>query len=419
MPSRLSAKPQSHRLGAALHRLTRPAGSGDARRHSEAKVWFGGCAALAAAALLIVPAAHGQAAPASQTMAKSSVPAGPAPANPATAAKPGSAAGPAAPAESATAKTAATEGKPAHTRVLMFFTVPRDVLDKEVQTIPATDEARLAHLRDQFQAADCDGSRMQEQRVTDKHGAAGSNLVCTWPGLSSDLIVVAAHYEHTGLGDGALTDWSGAALLPFLYKGFQGQPRDNTFVFLEAWKRDGAQAWLKSLDKAQRKRIRAFIDLDALGLSYTRFFTTFSPFETVPVSSTHLAAELLWAALDDGLVQAPEQASPHHWLSTDITDPFRSIMVPTIVIHSVPPDSAQIPGSAADVASALDTGAYFTTYHLMLAFVASLDRVANKLDTNDRFWETGPTAIEPEQETPIVTFRSTYRGGLAPPPGGH
>jgi hypothetical protein len=286
----------------------------------------------------------------------------------------------------------------------------------EVHSIPPTNAERLHRLRDDFAAANCGAERMRQQSVTDKQGKSGTNLICVWPGQTPGTVVVVAHYEHEGVGQGALADWSGAALLPFLYQAIQGQPRTNTYVFLEAWKREGADAWLKSLNKIDRKRIRAVIDLDALGLSYTRFFTTFSPFENVPLGATHLQAQLLWAALSDGLTQAPEQESPHHWLTIDPTDPFRALMVPTIIIHSVPVASARIPGSAADIASAVNGNAYFTTYHLMCAYLASLDRVAEKLDTHDPLWETGPADVQPEQETPMVTFRTFSNGRLQYPP---
>jgi hypothetical protein len=301
-------------------------------------------------------------------------------------------------------------------KTLFFFTSPRSTVEMEVHTIPATDPERLQRLRDNFAAADCGGGRMREQPVLDRRGEKGVNLICTWPGHGAGVIVVVAHYEHEGKGEGALADWSGAVLLPFLYQAIQGQPRENSYVFLESWKREGADAWVKSLSRDDRRRIRAVIDLDALGLSYTRFFTTFSPFETAPVGSAHLQTQLLWSALSDGLTQAPEQVSPHHWLTVDATDPFRALILPTIVIHSVPEESGRLPGSASDVASIVNGNAYFTTYHLMCAFLASLDHVAGKLATNDRIWDTpGPVDVQPEQETPLVTFRSFVNGRLAPP----
>jgi hypothetical protein len=310
---------------------------------------------------------------------------------------------------------AANEAAP-QSKTLFFYTSPRSTVEMEVHTVPATDAERLQRLRDNFSAADCGGGRMREQPVSDRHGAKGVNLICTWPGHSPGVIVVVAHYEHEGQGQGALNDWSGAILLPFLYQAVQGQPRENTYVFLETWKREGADAWVKTLSREDRKRLRAVIDLDALGLSYTRFFTTFSPFENAPVGSTHLQTQLLWSALSDGLTQAPEQVSPHHWLSVDDTDPFRALTVPTIVIHSVPEDSGRIPGSASDVASIVNGNAYFTTYHLMCAYLASLDHVAAKLDTSDRIWDSpGPVDVQPEQETPLVTFRTFVNGRLAPP----
>jgi Peptidase family M28 len=388
----------------------------------------------------LCPSATGQSRPASparQDVAKSTVPAASNPAattvtvnaidTPASSASPSASAAAAGPEtlDPATISTdtslpppadAPADAAKAKSKTLFFYTSPRSTLEMEVHSIPATNAERLERLRDDFAAADCGAERMRQQSVTDKQGKSGTNLICVWPGQTPGTIVIVAHYEHEGAGQGALADWSGAALLPFLYQAIQGQPRTNTYVFLEAWKREGADAWLKSLNRTDRKRIRAVIDLDALGLSYTRFFTTFSPFENVPLGATHLQAQLLWAALSDGLTQAPEQESPHHWLTVDPTDPFRALMVPTIVIHSVPVASARIPGSAADVASTVDGNAYFTTYHLMCAYLASLDRVAEKLDIRDPLWDTGPTEVQPESETPRVTFRTFSHGQLQNPP---
>lgn len=364
--------------------------------------------------LLVSPALVCQTNSGSQTVAKSAGPASPG-TNPA---KAPSAANRAAD----TGTMAGTAPADSKSRTLFFYTSPRSVVEMEVHSVPASDADRLSRLRDDFASAECGDGRMQEQPVPGKHGDGGTNLICTWPGATPGTVVVVAHYEHEGKGQGALADWSGAALLPFLYQAIQGQPRVNTYVFLEAWKRDGAVTWLKSLPRAQRKNIRAVIDLDALGLGATRFYTTFSAFETAPPGSAHLQTQLLWAAVDDGLTKAPEQTSTRHWLSADPTDPFRAEMIPSIVIHSVAPESDHIPGSADDVASAVDGNAYFQSYHLMCAYLASLDRVAAKLNQNDPIWEAGaPADLQPESETPRVTFRTFVNGRLAPssPPASH
>lgn len=299
--------------------------------------------------------------------------------------------------------------KDASSRVLFFYTAPRSTIEMEVHSIPPTSRDRFAHLREAFAAVGCSGDRMQEQRVIDKHGDAGSNLICTWPGSGSGTIVVVAHYEHDGRGQGALADWSGAALLPFLYLAIQGQPRENSFVFLESWTAHGAHTWLHSLSKSERKGIRAMIDLDALGLGVTRYFTPNSFMENLPPGADHLQTELLWAAVDDGLTHPPENTPAHHWLSEDSTDPFRAMMIPTIVIHSVPPGSSHLPGSAADIASAVDGNAYFQTYRLMCTYLTSLDRMAKELTSDDPIWTTphfqnAQNAV-PTDEDPRVTFR--------------
>jgi hypothetical protein len=298
----------------------------------------------------------------------------------------------------------------------------------EVHTVPSTDEARLDRLRAAFHAAKCDGDRMGEQPVTPKHGPAGSNLICTWSGERSGerpgdpgpgIIIVAAHYERDGQGDGALAGWSGAALLPFLYQGIQGQPRENTFVFLESYGAEGVQTWLKSISHEERKRIRAMIDLDALGLGVTRYFTTFGFMETTPAAALHLQLSLLWAAVDEGLTKPPIATSPHHWLSIDATSPFRALMIPTIVIHSVPPEAERVPGSPADTAAAVDGNAYFQSYHLVCTWLATLDHLAKKLALDDPFWKTPPnTDVRPADESPRVGFRATSGGHLMPGPPG-
>lgn len=302
----------------------------------------------------------------------------------------------------------------APSRVLFFYTAPRSTLELEVHTVPPSNQDRLDRLRAAFLSVGCAGERMQEQRVVDKHGNAGTNLICTWPASEAaapgsrtpGTIVVAAHYEHEGRGEGALADWSGAALLPYLYEALQGQPRENEFVFLETWKAEGAETWLRSLPKERRQHIRAMIDLDALGLGATRYFTTFSFMETPPEGAVHLQTELLWAAIDDGLNQAPEMTSPHHWLAQDSTDPFRAKLIPTIVIHSVAPESSHLPGSPADIAAAVDGNAYFQSYRLMCTYLASLDHMARKLDRDDPVWNLPHNQEVPAAEVnPRVTFK--------------
>jgi len=320
------------------------------------------------------------------------------------------------------AAKADTKESSAPSHVLFFYTAPRSTVELEAHSVPATSAARLDRLRSAFADADCGGKFMREQAVGDRHGPPGTNLICTWPGdPNGGTIVVAAHYEHEGKGEGALDDWSGAALLPFLYEAVQGQPRENTFVFLEAWRGDGVQTWLKSISHEERKQIRAMIDLDALGLGVTRYFTTFSFMETPPPAAEHLQLELLWAAIDTGATKPPLETNPHHWLSIDNTDPFRALIIPTIVIHSVPPGSEHLPGSAGDVASAIDGNAYFQSYNLICTYLASLDRMAKRLAQNDPFWQMNPNQdVRPEDETPQVTFRDFQRGHLMPaPPPAH
>ena len=298
--------------------------------------------------------------------------------------------------------------------VLYFYTSSRQDVDAQVHAVPATNAARLAAVRSDFSTAGCAGPDLSRQPVRARHGRSGTNLICSLPAGSHaadpGIIVVAAHYDHHGPGGGALDDWSGAILLPFLYRSLQGQPRTNTYVFLESFGLSGARTWLRSLSTAQRKCIRAMIDLDALGLGPTRFYSTIGAFQNPPPGVAHLQTLLLWAAYSDGIHQAPRRTPPLHWLSTDITEPFRGYDIPTILVHSIPRTSSRIPGSARDLPTVIHGSDYYGSYNLICAFLVSLDHVAADLERDEPFWTKIPTNVQYPLENPTVTFMKRSNG---------
>jgi hypothetical protein len=185
-----------------------------------------------------------------------------------------------------------------------YFTTPRSTLEAEVHSIPPTDKARFSHLKDAFAEAGCSGDSMKVQPVPDKASAA-ANLICAWPGKTAFTIVVVAHYPHTGKGQGAVENWSGAILLPYLYRAVQAQPRENTWVFLESGGKSGSELYIKSLSREQKRQIRAVIALDALGVGPVARFYSANPDNTpwLPGSSVHLQMALMLAILSNAYYQ--------------------------------------------------------------------------------------------------------------------
>jgi hypothetical protein len=268
-----------------------------------------------------------------------------------------------------------------------YFTTPRSTLETEVHSIPPPDTARFSHLKDAFADAGCSGDSMKVQQVADKANAP-PNLICAWPGKTAFTIVVVAHYPHTGKGQGAVENWSGAILLPYLYRAGQAQPRENTWVFLESGGKSGSEAYIKSLSREQKRQIRAVIALDALGVGPVARYYTPNPDNTpwLPGSSVHLQMALMFAILSDNRVPRPEQTSPLRWLSIDDSQPFRYSSIPSIFIHSIPDKDASIPGSGKDTASAIDPNAYYQNYRAIAVYLIDLDGLASKLKSGDPVW---------------------------------
>ena len=269
---------------------------------------------------------------------------------------------------------------------LYYYATPRSTLEAEVHSVPATNQARLEHLQALFSDRGCTGNQLRVQPIGDKAGSP-ANLICTWPGNTASTVVVLAEYEHEGKGQSAVENWSGAALLPYLYFGMQARPRENNWVFVESGSRSGATAYVRSLTAEQKKQIRAVVVLDSLGVSpATRFFTAYpeSPFLPAPV--VHLQMALALASLSDPRAPRPEFLSPERWIPSDDTQPFRYSHVPCILLHSIAESDASLPGSVRDTPEAIDGNSYYSNYRTVAVFLVGLDALAGKLLHDDPIW---------------------------------
>ncbi|MBT9331006.1 M28 family peptidase [Paracidobacterium acidisoli] len=270
---------------------------------------------------------------------------------------------------------------------LIYFSVPRSELEGQVHAVPQTDAARFTHLQESFITLGCRGGHMEEQIVHGRHQAKGKNLICTLPGTTPDTIVIAAHYQLEGHGQSVVDDWSGAMLLPFLFEALQAQQRDHTFVFVEAWNSQGASAWMHSRTKQQQRSIQSMIDLNALGLGDTSYFSPSFISPSPQLATLHLQEVLGLAAEVDGTQKKlPQPVDPTLWLRTDDTESFRSVSIPAILIHSVSINQYRLPGSSQDIPSAIDPNAYYRSYRLLCAFLIELDNFASHLDETESNW---------------------------------
>jgi hypothetical protein len=201
----------------------------------------------------------------------------------------------------------------------------------------------------------------------------GKNLLCTLPGNTSKTILFVAHYEHEGMGQSAIDNWTGAMMLPFLYHAMTAAPREHTFLFAEVDGVAGAKALLASL-RSDGLDVKTLVALDALGLGPVQFYVNPSDGPTLNASDWRwMQRQLMQAAIDRG-IDAPISSIPGSWLKIDDTREFRHRLIPSILIHSVSGDTRHIPGSALDTAAAIDADAYFNAYSLLCYYIAELDQ---------------------------------------------
>ena len=111
------------------------------------------------------------------------------------------------------------------------------------------------------------GCATDEQKI-DKHSG---NVICTLPGQTSATIVVGGHFDFADRGQGIIDDWSGASLLPSLYQALKSRPRQHTYVFVAFAAEErglvGSRRYVSSLTPAQKADVRAFVNLECLGLT--------------------------------------------------------------------------------------------------------------------------------------------------------
>ncbi len=225
---------------------------------------------------------------------------------------------------------------------------------------------------------------MSEQQVK---GSKLPNVICTLQGESDSLIVVGAHFDHSGQGAGVVDNWSGAGLLPSLFESLHKELRKHTFVFVGFSDEEkglvGSSYYVKQLKPDQTSKIRVMINLDSLGLGPTKIW--------LGRSEKKLAGALTGVAKSLGL---PLQAIDGDQVGDEDSTPFRKRKVPAIVLHSITQETLSVLHSSKDTVSAVRMDDYYETYRLISVYLAFLDGMA---------WEQ----IEPQSERSPVPRKNT------------
>ncbi|WP_131995092.1 M28 family peptidase [Acidipila rosea] len=263
---------------------------------------------------------------------------------------------------------------------LFFWNIPRQKVTAHLRSVPLRNSERRARLKQLFLEEECPGENLKEH---------DDNLWCVLPGKDDLTLIVAAHYDRRGAGVGAIDDWSGAVMVPLLYKSLTAQSQPHTILFVELAGDKGAARFLSRLGKAERRRIAAFVDLEALGLGNTAYFANpnaggdrlnFAEYHLIQL--TYASARVL------GEPVLPDHFDSRLGLKHDLTQRFRWSDIPSITMHSISRETQKIPGSELDTPEMLQDQSYFQSYRLLCAYVAYTTFLLDKLAMDDPIWHT-------------------------------
>ena len=250
---------------------------------------------------------------------------------------------------------------PLAAQTIHFDKVEPAVIEERLGRAVKKTEERRAALRSLFEEAGC--RQLSELPVK---GSRHPNVVCVLEGTGQGRLVVGAHYDMTGGGQGVVDNWSGAALLPSLYQSLNGRARNLTMMFVGFSDEEkglvGAKSFVKQLSGEDRNSLRAMVNIDSVGLGPTRVWA--SRADKNLLRKIGMVAGSLKLAL--AIVNVEQ-------VGDSDSRPFLDKKIPAIDIHSVTQETFPILHSKNDTAEAIRKEDYLETYQLLAAYLAFLD----------------------------------------------
>lgn len=226
---------------------------------------------------------------------------------------------------------------------------------------PLTDSERAEQIKAWFQEAGCRGEALRTEAVP---GAGGPTIVCELKSKASDAIVIAAHYDRPSSPARPFDDWSGAALLPSLYHCLSDRARHHTIVFAAFADHGnqvaGAEEFAASLNTQNASRVGMMINLDALGLSPPKIWTSHSDKNLVKDLMTMVYALKIPASQVDIDLAG----------NTD-SQPFAARGIPQITVHSLTRQNL-----LSRTENKFSPRNYYNSYRLLCGYVAYMDEKA-------------------------------------------
>ena len=241
----------------------------------------------------------------------------------------------------------------------------REVVEGRLKKYEGDNAQRERTLMGLFQEAGCEGKNLFEQAV---NRGPLPNVICTLPGSSERTILVGAHYEHFGAGNGVVDNWSGASLLVSLYQALNKEPRRHSYAFVGFADGElhltGSRFYVEQMTEVQKDQMDAMVDMDVIGLAPAEYWRSYADRRLVG-KLTYLADQL----------KLPVSAVDVEALGSSDSSEFGALNIPSITIHSLSQKTwdAHILHTRKDKISEIHLDDYYQTYRLVAAYLAFLD----------------------------------------------
>lgn len=243
---------------------------------------------------------------------------------------------------------------------VQFVAESKAAIVQRSKELPATDPERAARIKEMFADAGCSGGLLREQPVD---GADAPNVICELHGEGNEVVIVGAHYDRISSTGRPIDNWSGASLLPALYRSLRGRKRRHTFIFVafadKGVELAGAEFFAGHLSPAELRRTEAMVNLDVLGLSPTKVWTSHS--------DKDLVHDLLVMAY---LLKLAASQIDRDAAGSSDSEPFASRQIPQITIHSLTQQNL-----AEGATTPFRPNNYYDTYCLLCGYLAYLDNI--------------------------------------------
>jgi len=250
--------------------------------------------------------------------------------------------------------------------------LPADTIQSRFSRLHSKNEDRMVELRQLFEEAGCGSKSYSEAKIL---SSQLPNLICDLPGSSKRTVVVGAHFDNRGPGEGAIDNWSGASLLPSLFESLRGSTRNLSFEFIAFTDEEkgliGSRDYAGHLSKQQRADIVVDVNIDSIGLP--------GPIRVWSGRSDDLL--LRSAALVADQVKVPIGAMGLDKKYDSDAAAFMAWRIPVIDFHSLTADTLSLLHSKKDVRTAIDAKSYYDDYRFLAEFLAYLD---DTLDSSPR-----------------------------------